>query len=189
MKLVRPERPWTGCVVARRRYLHIKVKDAAGKWRFRSTGLVAVQENWDKAEALLSEVRAGLLANQPERETMAQLRRRVLPSFRGSPAIRLTLKRRLARSGHVRCESCGWAPPPPATWRCLNVHHVVARSKGGTDDPANLVVLCPNCHAVAHALQKGGLLPLKAELLAALAMVPEVPDSTTGRASTDVASG
>ncbi|ACX51981.1 HNH endonuclease [Ammonifex degensii KC4] len=33
----------------------------------------------------------------------------------------------------------------------LQVHHLVPRSKGGTDTPANLVVLCRECHRKLHA--------------------------------------
>lgn len=30
------------------------------------------------------------------------------------------------------------------------MHHIVQVKDGGTDDPANLVLLCPNCHKAAH---------------------------------------
>jgi hypothetical protein len=32
----------------------------------------------------------------------------------------------------------------------LEVHHVIYRSKGGTDDMGNLVTLCKSCHAEKH---------------------------------------
>ena len=32
----------------------------------------------------------------------------------------------------------------------LHAHHIVPVSKDGLDTAANLIVLCPNCHAVAH---------------------------------------
>lgn len=32
----------------------------------------------------------------------------------------------------------------------LDVHHLDRVSDGGPDDPANLVALCPNCHALHH---------------------------------------
>ncbi len=32
----------------------------------------------------------------------------------------------------------------------LHVHHIVPRSKGGTDDVHNLITLCPNHHAMVH---------------------------------------
>jgi 5-methylcytosine-specific restriction protein A len=45
----------------------------------------------------------------------------------------------LERDGH-RCTHCG------STER-LNVDHIVARAKGGTDDLTNLRTLCHRCHA------------------------------------------
>ena len=42
------------------------------------------------------------------------------------------------------CEICGWSEA-----RC-DVHHKVARSSGGQNTIENGVVLCPNCHRVAH---------------------------------------
>ena len=30
------------------------------------------------------------------------------------------------------------------------VHHVVMRSRGGKDEPSNLVLVCRSCHADAH---------------------------------------
>jgi 5-methylcytosine-specific restriction endonuclease McrA len=50
-----------------------------------------------------------------------------------------------------RCESCGWKPPFfPGGWSVLNSHHVVPRSIGGHDGAENRILLCPNCHAIAH---------------------------------------
>jgi 5-methylcytosine-specific restriction endonuclease McrA len=44
-----------------------------------------------------------------------------------------------------RCEVCGWHIK-------VHVHHVVPVWQGGGNEPDNLVVLCPNHHAMAHAL-------------------------------------
>lgn len=49
----------------------------------------------------------------------------------------------LQRDGH-RCVRCG--RPGPG----LHVHHVVWRSRGGTNDPRNLVTYCGNCHHLQH---------------------------------------
>lgn len=38
------------------------------------------------------------------------------------------------------------------------VHHIVFRSQGGTDDPSNLVAICRGCHEQAHG-RRGGKLP------------------------------
>lgn len=47
------------------------------------------------------------------------------------------------------CEVCGWEPPQK---KLLHTHHVIPLCHGGTNDPENLVVLCPNHHAVAHSV-------------------------------------
>lgn len=42
-----------------------------------------------------------------------------------------------------KCEKCGDS-------KSLHVHHIVYRSKGGTDDISNLMVLCELCHIKEH---------------------------------------
>lgn len=32
----------------------------------------------------------------------------------------------------------------------LNIHHIIERKNGGSDDEENLILLCPNCHAEIH---------------------------------------
>ena len=46
------------------------------------------------------------------------------------------------RDGY-QCATCGDV-------RGLQIHHVTPRSRGGSDDPRNLVTLCWKCHAIAH---------------------------------------
>lgn len=45
----------------------------------------------------------------------------------------------------VSCFKCGWNEA------ACDVHHIIPKKVGGTDDHENLTVLCPNCHRVAHA--------------------------------------
>ena len=45
-----------------------------------------------------------------------------------------------------RCEKCGYDLVP----EILEVHHQVPLSEGGADDLSNALVLCPNCHRIAH---------------------------------------
>ncbi len=52
----------------------------------------------------------------------------------------------LARDGH-RCQA-----PGCGRRRFLEVHHVVARSRGGSNAAENLVTLCSGCHRVAHEI-------------------------------------
>ena len=49
-----------------------------------------------------------------------------------------------------KCERCGWAEA-----RC-DVHHITPRAEGGKNFVSNGVVLCPNCHRVAHEQSGGG---------------------------------
>lgn len=51
----------------------------------------------------------------------------------------------LERDGY-RCRECGAA----CRREDADVHHLVARSLGGSDDPSNLVTLCDGCHAAFH---------------------------------------
>lgn len=34
--------------------------------------------------------------------------------------------------------------------RGLQIHHIMKRSQGGSNDPHNLITLCMYCHATAH---------------------------------------
>lgn len=51
-----------------------------------------------------------------------------------------------------QCEHCEWKPPPNAP--ILHAHHVIPMACGGLDHPDNMIVLCPNCHAIAHYVAK-----------------------------------
>lgn len=55
------------------------------------------------------------------------------------------------------CEVCRWRPPRSLREvpggmirRLLHAHHIVPVSCGGADSLENLILLCPNHHAVAH---------------------------------------
>ena len=58
-----------------------------------------------------------------------------------APSVRAKV---LSRDRH-RCTTPGCGSP-----RFLEVHHVVARQDGGSNDAANLVTLCNRCHQFAH---------------------------------------
>jgi len=179
--------PWFGSILSIRGRLYIQVKDLEGRWRQRATGLRAIRENLPKAQALLDEVRARLQGQQP----LPDMRRTpALPTRRGSSYPGQVLKRRRAKDGAEDCEACGWRPPPPLGPSALNVHHVKPRAKGGTDEPANLVVLCPNCHATAHALTRKRRLAGRDDLLQELKSVNGMLTETVlERTSRDVPVG
>lgn len=44
----------------------------------------------------------------------------------------------------INCSNCGWDKTT------CDIHHIVPRSKGGTNAHVNLTILCPNCHRLAH---------------------------------------
>lgn len=56
-----------------------------------------------------------------------------------------------------KCAICGWSIP---TWQPgykrherqggCEVHHIIPVADGGSDDCSNLILLCPNCHKMAH---------------------------------------
>jgi hypothetical protein len=43
------------------------------------------------------------------------------------------------------CEKCG-----NENYNILQVHHIIEKSKGGTNEFSNLLLLCPNCHMTEH---------------------------------------
>jgi len=55
-----------------------------------------------------------------------------------------TASKILIRMG-LGCSRCGWREAS------LDIHHILAKSKGGSDDNSNLTALCPNCHRLTHA--------------------------------------
>lgn len=63
-------------------------------------------------------------------------------------------RRRLAARDGLCCSACRWAPPARMGDCGLEAHHLVPVSLGGADDDDNIALLCGNCHAVAHWLEK-----------------------------------
>ena len=55
------------------------------------------------------------------------------------------LKRSLIELKGPKCERC-----PYDFVEILNVHHIIARKDGGSDELSNLELICPNCHAEEH---------------------------------------
>ena len=83
-----------------------------------------------------------------------------------TPALRRQI---LARDGH-RCQ----APGCGAT-RFLEVHHLEPRSRGGGQEPANLVTLCARCHQLLH--ERGGPAGLAARVFVARPATPDARGS------------
>lgn len=67
------------------------------------------------------------------------------------------LRAQVVERDRFKCRGCGKAPD--------EIHHIIFRSQGGTDDPSNLVSLCRGCHEQAHGRRNG---PLPAWVLQAM---------------------
>lgn len=61
--------------------------------------------------------------------------------------VSASLKKQVLELYNNRCYACSFS-----IHTILRVHHRVPVSLGGTDDVQNLVLLCPNCHALIHLL-------------------------------------
>jgi len=59
-----------------------------------------------------------------------------------------TQRRKTLRRDNFQCQICGDTLTSPHTK--LQVHHIIPRAEGGTDELDNLVTLCDLCHAVCH---------------------------------------
>ena len=66
-----------------------------------------------------------------------------------SPTTLSTRINKALITGTKECLSCGWNKT------VCDIHHIIPKSKGGTDNFDNLTILCPNCHRLIH---KGFLL-------------------------------
>ena len=54
-----------------------------------------------------------------------------------------TVMKILKRAGRG-CEICGWNE------ESCDVHHITPKSKGGSDENSNLIIVCPCCHRMCH---------------------------------------
>jgi 5-methylcytosine-specific restriction endonuclease McrA len=52
---------------------------------------------------------------------------------------------KLIKRLNLKCCICGWDEAS------LDIHHIIPRKAGGSDDHNNLTAICPNHHRLAHA--------------------------------------
>ena len=78
--------------------------------------------------------------------------------IKGRGKERSTINPELIYAYNCECAICHWSIPDwlPTYKRTermhgLNYHHIIPVSEGGSSDEENIVVLCPNCHKMAHA--------------------------------------
>jgi len=58
------------------------------------------------------------------------------------------LRRSILERDKFLCQFCGRGGKSSDI--ILEIDHIIERSKGGTDDPLNLRVLCTTCHCLRH---------------------------------------
>ena len=59
-----------------------------------------------------------------------------------------TIIKQIKRRDKYTCRKC--FKKHPASSGYLQVHHIIPLSKGGNNDPSNLITLCKRCHVVEH---------------------------------------
>ncbi len=67
---------------------------------------------------------------------------------RGKRGNNFALRHRMLEERKGACEVCGFACE-----FCLQVHHITPIAKGGTNESANLALLCANCHAAVEKMK------------------------------------
>jgi 5-methylcytosine-specific restriction endonuclease McrA len=86
-------------------------------------------------------------------------------SFRRITTSMVRTAFKLTIGAEISCACCGWRPRPPLTLNAINAHHIVPKTSGGEDTPENLISLCPNCHAMAHAIWGRSAAPSRTALV------------------------
>lgn len=49
-----------------------------------------------------------------------------------------------------RCQICLWHPREQYGYQLCQAHHILWLSRGGEDEPENMILICPNHHAAIH---------------------------------------
>jgi ATP-dependent DNA helicase RecQ len=65
----------------------------------------------------------------------------------------VTVRETVLKRDNYKCMECG----TPCSATEADVHHLLPRSAGGSDEPSNLVTLCDGCHAAHHPKLAGQL--------------------------------
>lgn len=119
-------------------------------------------EDWHSVKAVLKDMRA----NRPGGKLFYVAGTTLLPYPPDTPdlvrqLIWMRLKGAIVRRDRYTCQDCGESfgkirrkvfdkdlrrGRGGYRWESLEVHHIVPRSRGGSDHPGNLKTLCPRCH-------------------------------------------
>ena len=63
------------------------------------------------------------------------------------------IRESILRRDKFKCVECG----EPCNRGEADIHHLLPRSAGGSDEPSNLITLCDGCHAARHPKLAAGL--------------------------------
>jgi len=119
-------------------------------------------EDWHSVKTTLKEMRE----SNPGGRKYFEVGTTLLPYRPDTPGlvrqlIWMRLKGAIARRDAYTCQDCGEvfgrirrksfdrglkAGRGGYRWESLEVHHIIPRSRGGSDHPGNLKTLCPRCH-------------------------------------------
>lgn len=55
---------------------------------------------------------------------------------------------KLFKRAGMGCAICGWNEA------ACDIHHIIPKKDGGSDDNGNLIYICPNCHRLCHTTDK-----------------------------------
>lgn len=119
-------------------------------------------EDWHSVKSALKEMRG----RSPKGKRYLEEGTTLLPYRPDTPdlvrqLIWMRLKGAVARRDFYTCQDCGEAfgrirrkvfdqnlkrGRGGYRWESLEVHHIIPRSRGGSDHPGNLKTLCPKCH-------------------------------------------
>lgn len=90
--------------------------------------------------------RSSLARKTPLRNGPPLVRLRTPRIRLGRPRMDPALRQAIYDRSHGRCDLCGCGLAP-SNWEC---HHRLLRSRGGKDEPANLIALHHTCHRAMH---------------------------------------
>lgn len=91
--------------------------------------------------------------------TKAKAKGEVVKRRNGEMQGEKDLKNYIFKRDHFTCQVCTQQKPASQ----LHCHHIIYRSKGGTNQPANLLTVCTSCHTSANHLPGGALHKLMTE--------------------------
>jgi 5-methylcytosine-specific restriction endonuclease McrA len=70
---------------------------------------------------------------------------------RNKAPVPTATKIEVKRLANFQCVLCS---EPETQWLKLEIHHLIRRFDGGSNEISNLMALCPNCHSKLHSGDK-----------------------------------